>query len=137
MIKPLSRAEIRTHIFKLLFQIEFCPPEDIDDQVAAYFTLEEEMREADRQYIIEKSKAVVQHTPEIDGLLNEKTIGWKTSRMNKVDLAILRLAVYEIKYDPDVPERVAANEAVELAKAYSSDDGPAFVNGVLAKIIEK
>jgi len=56
--------------------------------------------------------------------------------MNKVDLSILRLALYEMKWDEDVPEGVAINEAVELAKRYSGDDGPAFVNGVLAKLTE-
>ena len=60
--------------------------------------------------------------------------GWKTSRMNKVDLSILRLAVYEMKYDEDVPVGVAINEAVELAKKYSGDEGPAFINGVLARL---
>lgn len=68
--------------------------------------------------------------------LNEKATGWKTSRMNKVDLAILRLAVYEIKWDDDVPVKVAINEAVELAKKFSGEEGPAFVNGVLAKIAD-
>ena len=74
--------------------------------------------------------------PEIDRILNEKTKGWKTSRMNKVDLTILRLAVYEILWDDDIPTSVAINEAVELAKRFSGEDGPSFVNGVLAKLAE-
>lgn len=73
---------------------------------------------------------------EIDAILNEKTTGWKTTRMNKIDLAILRLAVYEMKWDEEVPEKVAINEAVELAKKFSGEEGPAFVNGVLAKIAD-
>ena len=68
--------------------------------------------------------------------MNEKTKGWKTSRMNKVDLTILRLAVYEILWDDDIPTSVAINEAVELAKRFSGEDGPSFVNGVLAKLAE-
>ena len=67
-------------------------------------------------------------------MLNEHVTGWKTSRMNKVDLSILRLAVYEMKYDEDVPVGVAINEAVELAKKYSGDEGPAFINGGLARL---
>ena len=70
----------------------------------------------------------------IDELLNNLSTGWKTSRMNRVDLTILRLATYEIKWDEEIPTGVAINEAVELAKKYSSDSGPAFVNGVLAKV---
>ena len=81
-----------------------------------------------------KYRAIVDKKDEIDALFNEVTDGWKTSRMNRVDLTILRLATYEVRWDEDVPTKVAINEAVELAKKYSSDDGPAFVNGVLAKI---
>jgi len=66
--------------------------------------------------------------------LNEKTTGWKTTRMNKVDLTILRLAVYEMKWDEDIPTGVAINEAVELSKRFSGEEGPSFVNGVLAKL---
>ena len=70
---------------------------------------------------------------DIDQLLNEKAKGWETERMGKVDLTILRLAVYEILYDEDIPTGVAINEAVELAKKFGQDSSPAFVNGVLAK----
>ena len=66
--------------------------------------------------------------------VNEVAEGWKTARMGKVDLTLIRLAVYEMKYEEDVPVKVAINEAVELAKKYGSDDSPAFVNGVLAKL---
>lgn len=74
------------------------------------------------------------HIDEIDLKINEISDGWKTSRMAKVDLAIIRLAVYEVLLDDDVPTGVAINEAVELAKQFGTDDSPSFVNGVLAKI---
>ncbi|MDE7009463.1 MAG: transcription antitermination factor NusB, partial [Lachnospiraceae bacterium] len=70
---------------------------------------------------------------EIDAMLNEKAKGWSTNRMGKVDLTILRLAVFEIKYDEEIPTGVAINEAVELAKKFGQDSSPAFINGVLAK----
>ena len=66
--------------------------------------------------------------------MNEVAKGWKTTRMGKVDLTIIRLAVYEMKYEEDIPVKVAINEAVELAKQYGTDDSPAFVNGILAKL---
>ncbi len=66
-------------------------------------------------------------------MLNEKAKGWSTNRMGKVDLTILRLAVFEIKYDEEIPTGVAINEAVELAKKFGQDSSPAFINGVLAK----
>ena len=83
---------------------------------------------------MKKHAAIVEKVEEIDEILNTHTTGWKTTRMNKVDLTILRLAVYEIQWDEDVPAGVAINEAVELAKKYSGEEGPSFVNGVLGKI---
>ncbi len=130
----MTRTELREHIFRMLFRIEFNSDEEMREQEIFYF---EELPEAtgkNKEYILNKYRAIVDKKDEIDALLNEVTEGWKTSRMNRVDLTILRLATYEVRWDEDVPTGVAINEAVELAKKYSSDDGPAFVNGVLAKI---
>ena len=71
----------------------------------------------------------------IDAIINEKVDKWKTTRMPKVDLAILRLAVYEIKFEEDIPEGVSINEAVELAKLYGTDKSSSFVNGALSKVV--
>jgi len=131
----MSRAELREHIFKMLFRIEFNKQEEMKEQETLYFELLEEVAEKDREYILNKYKAIVEKLEEIDQILNELSTGWKTSRMNRVDLTILRLATYELKWDEDVPTGVAINEAVELAKRYSSDSGPAFINGVLAKVV--
>lgn len=131
----MVRTELREHIFKMLFQIEFNVPEDMPEHLQLYFDELASAKEKDRAYIENKFKAAVEKVPQIDEILNEKATGWKTSRMNKVDLAILRLAVYEIKWDEDVPDSVAINEAVELAKKFSGQDGPAFVNAVLAKVV--
>jgi len=79
-------------------------------------------------------KQIVAVLEEIDKIINESSKGWKTTRMGKVDLTLIRLAVYEIKYEEDIPTGVAINEAVELAKKYGTDDSPAFINGILAKI---
>ena len=130
----MSRTELREHIFRMLFRIEFNNEEEMKEQEAFYFDELEEATGKDQEYILQKYRAIVEKKEEIDTLLNQITEGWKTSRMNRVDLTILRLATYEVKWDEDVPTGVAINEAVELAKKYSSDDGPSFVNGVLAKI---
>ena len=130
----MSRKELREHIFRMLFRIEFNSEEEMKEQETFYFEELEEATGKDQEYILNKYRAIVEKKDEIDTILNEVTEGWKTSRMNRVDLTILRLAVYEVKWDEDVPTGVAINEAVELAKKYSSDDGPAFVNGVLAKV---
>ena len=79
----------------------------------------------------------MENLTKIDAMLNEKTTGWTTDRMGKVDLTILRLAVYEITMDEQVPTSVAINEAVELAKKYGGDESPAFINGVLAKFAKE
>ena len=81
-----------------------------------------------------KYLAIREKMAEIDKTIDEKSTGWKTSRMGKVELTILRLAVYEMLFDEDVPVTVAINEAVEIAKKFGGDDTPAFVNGVLAKV---
>jgi N utilization substance protein B len=118
----------------MVFGIEFRPPEEMPEQLGLYFEQLENPREQDLDYIRQKAQKVAKKAEEIDALLNTHTTGWKTSRMNKVDLTILRLAVYEMKWDEDVPVGVAIDEAVELAKKYSSDEGPAFINAVLAKL---
>lgn len=130
----MSRSELREHIFKMLFRIEFNSEEEMKEQETLYFELQDEISEKEQAAILNKYRAITGKIDDIDKLLNELSTGWKTSRMNRVDLAILRLAVYEIKWDEDIPTKVAINEAVELAKKYSSDSGPAFVNGVLAKV---
>lgn len=90
--------------------------------------------EEDRDYIEHKSSDILAHLQEIDEIINTSATGWKTSRMAKVELALIRVAVYEIRYEEDIPTKVAINEAVELAKEYGEDNSAAFVNGVLARI---
>lgn len=133
----MVRTELREHIFKMLFQVEFNDSAAMAENMNYYFETLEDAEEKDKQYIQNKYEAVVSHTEEIDELLNENATGWKTTRMNKVDLSILRLAVYEIKWDEDVPDKVAINEAVELAKRFGGDSSPSFVNGVLAKFAKQ
>ena len=136
----MKRSELREHIFRMIFGYEFNSDAEMPEQMQLYFEqLDEEdgvPTEAEAGYIREKALNVILKTEEIDEMLNKNTKGWKTSRMNKVDLSILRLAVYEMKWDEEVPEGVAIDQAVELAKKYSGDEGPSFVNGVLAKLAQ-
>ncbi len=74
--------------------------------------------------------------PELDRLLNENTEGWDTTRMGKVELAVLRLGAYELRYDDDIPNGVAINEAIEIAKKYGQESSGGFVNAILAKIMK-
>ena len=89
----------------------------------------------DQEMVIAKVEAILSLIPELDAVLNEKTEGWDTERLGKVELTILRLALYEIKYEEDLDVAVSINEAVELAKTYGPEDSPAFINAVLSKIV--
>lgn len=132
----MVRTELREHIFKMVFQLEFHSPEDMQERLKLYFNNLENAADKDKEYIEKKYKAVAEKAVEIDAMIDATSATWKTKRMSKVDLAILRLAVYEMKWDEDVPIKVAINEAVELAKKFSGEGSPAFVNGVLARLAE-
>ncbi len=132
----MKRSELREHIFRLVFGVEFNEEDEMPQQLKLYFDQLEDAKEKDLEYIRTKAQQIAQKIPEIDRMVNEHTKGWKTTRMNKVDLGILRVAVYEMQWDDDVPVGVAIDEAVELAKKYSGEDGPSFVNGVLAKLAD-
>ena len=129
----MSRRELREQIFKLLFRVEFNSLEEMPEQERLFFEDEDAVGEKDQDYISDKYRKIQQRLPEIDEQLNAKAEGWNTARMSKVDLTILRLAVYEINFDETVPTGVAINEAVELAKKFGQDASSGFVNGILAK----
>ena len=133
----MKRRELREHIFELLFRIEFNTPEEMPEQIQLFFADMEELKEADQSYMEEKYARVVDKLPKIDKRIEETAKSWKISRMGKVDLTVLRLAVYEMEFDEDVAVGVAINEAVELAKKFGGDDSPAFINGILGKIGKK
>ncbi len=131
----MSRREIREQIFKLLFRAEFYEESDMPEQLALFFEELDQRKEKDTDYIQKKYESIMEHLSEIDAMINEVAQGWKTSRMGKVDLTLIRLATYELKFEEDIPTGVAINEAVELAKTYGTDDSASFVNGILAKLV--
>ena len=142
----MSRREMREQVFKLLFRVEFNDEEAMQQQKELFFDNEGvAVSEDDDITVSEKMKAeisdkyerIAEKITEIDEMINEKAEGWKTGRMGKVDLTILRLAVYEIVFDDTIPTQVAINEAVELAKKFGRDESAKFVNGVLAGVVKK
>jgi len=92
---------------------------------------------ADKTALEARVEAIMKKIPELDERINGVAEGWKTRRMGRVELTILRLALFEMKEDQEIPEKVAINEAVELAKKFGGDGAPAFVNGILAKLVEE
>ena len=133
--KNMTRREIREQVFKMLFRVEFYNQEEMSEQIALCEDDACSWKEKDKTYIFEKVEKISEKIEEIDSKINEVSEGWKTGRMGKVDLTLIRLAVYEMLYEEDVPAKVAINEAVELAKQYGTDNSPSFVNGVLAKLV--
>lgn len=147
----MTRRELREHCFKLLFCTDFYPAEEMEQQLENYFLSpveddvtpegkreilhQTEMGEEDRRMVMERAGKMIRMVPELDETINGVAEGWKTRRMGKADLTILRLASYEMKYDEEIPEKVAINEAVELAKKFGGKDSPGFINGILAKLV--
>lgn len=132
----MNRHELRDRVFKLLFRIEFNSEEDMLEQVALFCTDDEygTIDEKDTAYVTAKYEAVLGRIDEIDKLINDNATGWDTKRMGKVDVTVLRLAVYEMCFDEDIPAGVAIDEAVEIAKTYGQESSGAFVNAILTKI---
>lgn len=147
----MTRREMREHCFKMLFAAGFYPEQETAAQAEQYFNSPEEedvtedgkveivhqvdMAEKDREFLINRVERMAEKIPELDQKLDRVAESWKTRRMGRVELTILRQALYEMEYDSEVPQKVAINEAVELAKRYGGKDAPSFVNGVLAKLV--
>lgn len=132
----MRRHEQREQLFKLLFRVEFNSLNDMPEQIKLFFQDDEiEYTEEVMESIKEKYAKIQEKLPQIDVLINEKAEGWNTERMGKVELAVLRIAVYEILHEEDIPNTVAINEAIEIAKKYGQEASGGFVNAVLAKFV--
>ena len=126
---------LRDKVFGLVFRIEFYPENELEEQVKFFeeYAGEEEYLPEDLEYITGKFKAVKDKLSEIDQAIDKCAVGWTRSRMGKCELAALRLGIYEMLYDDEIPQGVAISEAVELARRFGADGAGSFVNGVLAK----
>lgn len=134
----MTRRQLREHLLKLLYLREFHDLDEFDEQFELYienFTGFEEGDE-DIAVIRERFDNIIPHLAEIDKIIENAALGWKFSRIGKIELMLLRIALFEIKYDENVPDKAAINEAVELTKQYGSDDKSyGFVNGVLGQYL--
>lgn len=138
----MGRHELREQVFRLLFRVEFNSAEDMEEQKTLF--LEDLPAEdtavlaGDKEmaYIAGRCGSVQEKLSEIDKIIDDNTEGWDTVRMGKVELTVLRLGVYEILFDEDIPGAVAINEAVEIAKKYGQENAGGFVNAILGKIVK-
>ncbi len=135
----MTRRELREHVFLMLFRRDFYDSlDELKDQAQLYLDeAETPIDDSEKEYLKNKVNAIYELVTSLDEKINEVAKGWKTKRMSKVDLTIIRLALYEMQYDEDVPEKVAINEGVELAKKFGGDDSPSFVNGILARLVRQ
>ena len=138
----MTKHELREQVFKAVFSIDTqletengIVPEEI---VKNYLTksCDEPLTEDETDYIFTKASAIGDMLTQLDEEINAVAEGWKTNRMGKAELNILRLAVYEIRYDESIPVKVAINEAVELAKTYCDVEAKSFINALLAKLAD-
>ncbi|MCL2528447.1 MAG: transcription antitermination factor NusB [Defluviitaleaceae bacterium] len=143
----MSRSAARRHCFVLIFQLPFHQPfsEDKSAETLAWLKayyydyldttpLDPRPSGRDDEYVNRVMWGTLEKQAQLDGVIENFLKGWEISRLNSVDIALLRLAIYEMLCEPDVPFGVAVNEAVELAKTYGNDDSPAFINGVLGNV---
>lgn len=127
----MNRHEAREQAFILVFEKSF-KSDSLDEILEAAQTAREiTLSDFARHVFI----GVENHLEVLDRLIDENSIGWKRSRLSRVAASLLRLALYEMLFEEDIPVSVSINEAVELAKKYGTDESPAFINGVLAKLV--
>lgn len=130
----MGRRTSRELSMKLLYQMEI-QKDGIKEQIEGFIS-ENNINGEDREFICELIDGVLKNKRDIDNLIEKNLKGWKIDRISKIDLSILRLAIHEILNRPDIPLSVSINEAIELAKKYSTEESGAFINGVLGKIAE-
>lgn len=151
----MKRSELREYTFKMLFQLPFYEEEEWEEQIGLAFQqilsdiVDDKISSMDnpdqkQEYIEQKeqelrpikwrTKEIINHLEQLDEQIESLSEGWKLKRIGKAELAILRLAIFEIQQDKEVPVGVAINEAVELSKRYGSDKSSKFINGILGKL---
>lgn len=156
----MKRSVVREHVFRILFRYEFCAQEEFDSQKKLYFEVYPDLSDypeyetfnlniktaitdenpavkpLDRAEIESRVNDIIGHIAEIDEKLVNVCTGWKIERIGKAELAVLRLAIYEILFDDSVDAGVAISEAVVLCRKYCDDKSYSFVNGVLSKLVK-
>lgn len=131
----MLRSQVREEVFKILFRLPFNKQEEMDEQIQYSLDELEGKSEKNITYIHDKINGILNNITAVDDKISECCEGWSIDRIGKAELAIMRIAVYEILFEEDVPSSVAINEAVELTKAYCDEDAKGFVNAVLGKVV--
>ena len=133
----MKRSEIRDLTFKLIYSLEIQKEENLDEQIELYIKNNDITEQDAIEYIKDCIHGIKKNEEEINKIVeNSLTSDWKIDRISKINLSLLKLAIYEIKYK-DIPYKVEINEVVELAKTYGEETSSKFINGALAKIVKE
>ncbi len=132
----MTRRDARRHVFILIYQAVFHSDEDFKELLQLYFDELPTELGNEKEFVTTEFLGTMDNLEDIDRRISEHSLGWAFDRIAKIDLSIMRLAVYEIFYNQSIPESVAVNEAVELCKEFGTDESYSFVNGVLGAIIK-
>ena len=133
----MKRSEIRELTFRLIYSLEIQRTDDLEEQIELYIQCNEVEDNEAKEYIKDAIIGIRENINEIQGLI-EKNLkaDWKIDRISKIDLSLLKLAIYEIKYKK-IPYKVAINESLELAKKYGEEASKNFINGILASVVKE
>lgn len=131
----MGRKYARESTMKLLYQMEINL--DFSDRIVDIFFEHNSFDTGERAYIEDAIKTIVENLGEVDNHIKSYIEGWQIHRLAKVDLSILRIAIYEIIYRKDIPVEVSINEAIEIAKKYSTDESSKFINGILGSFVRE
>ncbi len=129
----MTRREARELIMQMLFESEFHEDSDRDDLFNQRIQEIEDSK--GKEFVIKEYQGIIKHQDEIDAIIQKYSQNWDIKRIAKVDLMILKLAVYELLWENDIPKKVVINEALEIAKLYSTEKSPKFINGILGQVI--
>lgn len=133
----MTRRAIRESIFKILFKYEFNDVNEMEEQIIFSLNTLPQISEVEEEYVTTKINDIISKLEEIDNCIKSISEGWSFNRIGKAELAIIRLAIFEMNHDKEVPFKVAINEAVELSKIYCNEEASKFVNALLAKVKEE
>lgn len=131
----MTRKIARDLVFKLLYQADM--QKESTETIYSIAETENNIDQKSKDYIISTLKGIDQNSDRINTEISEKSQGWKINRMSKITLACLKLGVYEVIYNGEIPDAVAVNEAVGLAKTYEGDEAASFVNGILSVVVKE
>ena len=133
----MKRSAIRELTFRLIYSLEIQKVEDLEEQIELYMQCNEIEDDDAKEYIKDAILGIKENSLEIQELI-EKNLkaDWKIDRISKIDLSLLKLAIYEIKYK-EIPYKVAINESLELAKKYGEETSKNFINGILASVVKE